>query len=305
MDSTNNRGRRANLEGYSFAKTGFFSGRFRWGRQVSSAEGKAAFLPPISAEANPSWRKRAALPPRETSAWEEKSQLKGAKSLLCTELLRRRDILKLQVEQRALQMAGIKYNGPAMENHPMAAGWFLSCAATQSSRSECGTDHRRPRELPFFVVHRSLRERYSERAMGRYPLPPRSPRISPVQPFLLLAEPKTTFPCLTRAGEQALLAYKEKTPFRALGKANQRYPTWENTITLNGAGETRTQQRCRRVPHAEPPGLASLTAKQHLGQMCAAFVLQNLGRLSAMRKPSNTLEADFFPPSRFHVIKVM
>lgn len=158
-------------------------------------------------------RQRAALPPRETSAWEEKSQLKGAKSLLCTELLRRRDILKLQVEQRALQMAGIKYNGPAMENHPMAAGWFLSCAATQSSQSECGTDHRRPRELPFFVVHRSLRERYSERAMGRYPLPPRSPRISPVQPFLLLAEPKTAFPCLTRAGEQALLAYKEKTPF--------------------------------------------------------------------------------------------
>lgn len=190
-------------------KLAFFQGGLGGDGRSPALRGKLRFCP--------SRRKRAALPHRETSAWEEKSQLKGAKSLLCiskgTELLRRRDILKLQVEQRALQMAGIKYNGPRMENHPTAAGWFLSCAATQSSRSECSTDHRRPRELLVFVVHRSLRERYSEHAMGRYPLPPHSPRISPVQPFLLLAEPKTAFPCLTRAGEQALLAYKEKTPF--------------------------------------------------------------------------------------------
>lgn len=148
------------------------------------------------------------------AAWEAKSPLKGAKSLLCiskgTELLRRRDILRLQAEQRALQMAGLKCNGPLMENHLIATGWFLSCGATQSSWSECGTDHHHPRELLLLVVHCSLWEHYSEHMMGRYPLPPCSPRISTIQPLLLLDEPKTVFPHLTRAGKQALLAYKEK-----------------------------------------------------------------------------------------------
>lgn len=110
------------------------------------------------------------------AAWEAKSALKGAKSLLClfkgTELLRRSDILRLQVEQRALEMAGIKCNGPLMENHLIAAGQFLSCGATQSSRSEHGTDHYCPGELLVLVTHCSLWEHYSKHVMGRQIPPP-------------------------------------------------------------------------------------------------------------------------------------
>lgn len=77
------------------------------------------------------------------AAWEVKSPLTGAKLLLCvskdTELLRRRDLLRLQVKQRALRMDDIKCNGPLMENHLIGTEWFLSCGANPSSWSECGT----------------------------------------------------------------------------------------------------------------------------------------------------------------------
>lgn len=158
LDSTSNQRSRANLEGYSFAKNWLPQERSGGDSGSPALRRKLHFcLQDQPRQAHPRGKGQHYHAERHLpSAWEAKSMLKGAKSLLYVsksiELLKRRDILRLQVEQRALQMAGIKCNGPLMANHLIAAGWFLSCGATPSSRRECGTDHHHPRELLVLVV---------------------------------------------------------------------------------------------------------------------------------------------------------
>lgn len=65
------------------------------GMAALQRQGKAAFLPPISAEASQSRREKGSITTERPllAAWEVKSPLKGAKLLLCVskgiELLRR------------------------------------------------------------------------------------------------------------------------------------------------------------------------------------------------------------------------
>lgn len=139
LDSTSNQSRRANLEGYSFAKNWLLQGR-SGGDSGSPALGRKLHfcLQDQPRQAHPGGKGQHYHAERHMpSAWEAKSLMKGVKSLLYisrgTELLKTRDILRLQVEQRALQMAGSKCNGPLMANHLIAAGWFLSCGANKAA----------------------------------------------------------------------------------------------------------------------------------------------------------------------------